>query len=150
MKILNEHELQDVMSACFRGRFIQVGVAFSNHERLHDFATAMRNEIDGKGAPCMFYARGTKNFKDIDTIWFDGGSNIRLFDVSDPWEMRGRRYDVVLYDEEISDELLAALKYCERSNSAYYIKQAYQYIPVDKAEDVDSKELDDFLNEFIK
>ena len=106
MRKLTAYELSDVLSACFRGTCIQVGIAFATHERLHDFAMAMRNEIDGKGAPCMFYARGTKTFRDIDTVWFDNGSNIRLFDVSDPWEMRGRRYDLVLYDEEIIEDLL--------------------------------------------
>lgn len=150
MRKLTAYELSDVLSACFRGTCIQVGIAFSTHERLHDFAMAMRNEIDGKGAPCMFYARGTKTFKDIDTVWFDNGSNIRLFDVSDPWEMRGRRYDLVLYDEAISEDLLEALRYCERPNAAYFLKQAHNYIPVDKVEAEDQKALDDFLNEFIK
>lgn len=150
MRKLNSDNLSDVLFTCAGCQCTQIGVAFSSHERLHDFAMAMRKEIEGIGAPCMFYARGTKNFKDVDTIWFDSGSNIRLFDVSDPWEMRGRRYDLVLYDEDIDEELIAALKYCERSDCAYHLKRAHAYTHVDWAEDDDSKELDDFLNEFIK
>lgn len=150
MRKLNSDNLSDVLCACAGSQCLQIGVAFSNHERLHDFAMAMRKEVEEIGAPCMFFARGIKNFKDIDSIWFDSGSNIRLFDVSDPWEMRGRRYDLVLYDEDINEELIEALQYCERHNCSYYLKRAHKYVPVDQIKDEDSKELDDFLNEFIK
>lgn len=150
MRKLTAGNLQDVLYACYSSKCMQIGIAFSTHKRLHDFAMSMRNEIEGEGAPCMFYARGTQNFRDIDTVWFDSGSNIRLFDVGDPWEMKGRRFDLVLYDEDISEELLEALGYCERSNASYLFKRMHQYVPEDKFENEDSKALDEFLNEFIK
>lgn len=150
MRKLTADNLQDILLACHTSDCMQIGIAFSTHERLHDFAMAMRNEIDGEGAPCMFYARGTKHFRDIDTVWFESGSNIRLFDVDDPWEMRGRRFDLVLYDDDIKEELLEALKYCERPNHNYLFKRMHQYVPEDKFENEDTKALDDFLNEFIK
>lgn len=150
MRKLIASNLQDALCTCYSSECMEIGIAFSTHKRLHDFAMSMRNEIDGEGAPCMFYARGTQNFRDIDTVWFESGSNIRLFDIGDPWEMRGCRFDLVLYDEDISEELLGALRYCERPNHAYLFKRMHQYVPEDRFENEDTEALDDFLNEFIK
>lgn len=86
--------------------------------------------------PATHYKRG------VDEIFFDTGSSIRMMDASDPGNLYGLTFDLVLYDPDISDkDVLAHLKSCE--SRSYYPKSK----PTTEME-IDTKPLDDFLNCF--
>lgn len=133
---LNEGSVADALLSCYNHFNRKVGIAFSTHKRMYDFAMSLQRQQREGLVPATHYKRG------VDEIFFDTGSSIRMVDASDPRNLYGRTFHEVLYDPDIKEEeVLAHLKSCERLACNPKPKQAPEM-------EIDNQPLDDFLNGF--
>lgn len=103
---------------------------------MYDFAMSMQLQHRDGLVPSTFYRHG------IDEIYFDTGSSIRMFNGSDPKNVCGRSFDLVIIDPDIAEEdTVQHLKSCERPYYNLRIKNA-------EIMEVDPQPLDEFLSEF--
>lgn len=139
---LTEESVADAMVSCYGTFNLKIGIAFSTHKEMYDFAMALQMLWRDGQVPSTHYKRG------IDEIWFDTGSSIRMFDVSEPSNLYGYRFDRVVYDAEIKDEdVLEHLRSCEVHPASYWLKRQKSSCKSDEME-IDTQPIDDFLNGF--
>lgn len=130
------------MFDCYNNSNRRVGIAFSSHQKLRDYALSLRGYHRDGLIPSAYY-QGR-----IDEVFFGAGSSIKMFDASNSVDCRGRRFDVVLYDPEIYDKVtLEWLQRYENPCSKYEFKNGTYFRPVAEME-VDTQPLDDFLDGF--
>lgn len=131
---LTAESVADAMLSCYNYFNRKVGIAFSSHKKMYDFAISLQRQQREGLVPATHYKRG------IDEIFFDTGSSIRMLDASDPRNAYGLDFDSVLYDPNIRDEdIKAHMASCERRR---FIPQSHREM------EIDTQPLDDFLSEF--
>lgn len=136
MLTLGSETITDVMVSCYNYFNRKVGIAFSSKKRMYDFAMSMYQQHGDGLIPCTFYKQ------DIDEIFFDTGSSIRMFNGTNPASVYGRDFDIVVIDPDITDEdIIQHLNSCERRSTPRRSGDM-------EFMDVDPKPLDDFLSEF--
>lgn len=137
MVTLSPKSVTETMIDCYDHYGLEVGIAFSTQKRMMDFALSMQQQYRDGLVPSVFYRQG------INTIYFDTGSSIRLFNGSDLKNAYGRDFDLVVIDPDIVDEdVIEYLKLCERRHFKKRLKNA-------ECMEVDPEPLDKFLSEFI-
>lgn len=139
---LTAESVANAMLSCYNHFNRRVGIAFASHTKMYDFAISLQRLQREGLVPATHYKRG------IDEIFFDTGSSIRMFDASNPRNVYGRRFDSVLYDQEIQEEdIKIHLASCEIGHSSIEFKNG-EYIRVKPEMEIDNQPLDDFLNGF--
>lgn len=131
---LNAGTLEDALVSCYNCFNRKVGIAFSTHKRMYDFAMSLQRQWRDGSVPATHYKSG------VDEITFDTGSSIRMVDASDQRNLYGHTFHIVLYDTDITDrDILEHLKSCERL--------LWHRQPKGEME-IDTQPLDDFLDGF--
>lgn len=139
---LTAESVADAMLSCYNHFNRKVGIAFTSHKKMYDFAMSLHRQQREGLVPATHYKRG------VDEIFFDTGSSIRMVNAGDPKNLYGLRFNTVLYDPEISEkEVLAHLESCEICHSSVQFKNG-EYIRVNPEMEIDTQPLDDFLNGF--
>lgn len=146
MRKLTAETLAEVLAVCSTEPCVHVGIVFPTEQKKSQFAHHLEKEVrDGK-LPSALY------LFDIYELWFESASNISILSANKS-KMRGHRYDIILYDEEVNDDKLEEIGYCERpielkrSALSKYFKWSFGSISED--ETVESPELDEFLGDFF-
>lgn len=145
MRKLTTETLAEALAICSVEPCVNVGIVFPTEERAKQFACDLEREVrDGK-IPSALY------LFDICELWFQSASNISMISVhSRKW--RGRRYDIILYDEELNDDQLEAVGNFERpiNMKKDALSKHFQWnFGTIADEDISAPELDEFLGDFL-
>lgn len=133
---LSSEAVTDVMVHCYNYFNYRVGIAFSTQKRMHDFASSMQQQYRDGLIPCTFYRQG------IDEIFFDTGSSIKMFNVTDLNNVLGRDFDIVVIDPDITGkDIIQHFELCEKRYRHFSIKNT-------ETMEVDPQPLDEFLSGF--
>ena len=146
MRKLTAETLSEVLAACSIEPCVHVGIVFPTEQKKNQFAHDLEKEVRNRRIPSALY------LFDIYELWFESASNISIMSANEA-KMRGRRYDIILYDEELNDDKLEEIGYQERpiemkrrSLSKYF---QWSFGTISEDETLESHELDEFLGDFI-
>lgn len=133
----------DVLIFCYENIKRDVGIAFSSRRRMEEFAKSLHRQQREGLVPATHY----KN--KIDELFFATGSRIKMFDASDPRNVYGRIFDIVVYDQKITDEdIKMHLESCERRQANMLFKNWFYHHAAKPDMEIDPQPLDDFLGGF--
>lgn len=144
MRKLTEETLAEALAVCCAKPCVNVGIVFPSEDRKTKFARELEKEVRGGQVPSALY------LFDINELWFESASNISMISAHSA-RRKGRKYDIILYDEQVSDDVLEELGYCERptpmkrDSLSKYFQWSFGAVDEEKAE---SPELDEFLGNF--
>lgn len=145
MRKLTSETLAEVLAICSTEPCVNVGIVFPSEQRTKQFAHDLEKEVfDGK-IPSALY------LFDICELWFQSASNISMISLRGT-KWRGRRYDIMLYDEELNDDALDEIGQYERpiNMKKDSLSRHFQWsFGTIADEDIEAPELDEFLGDFL-
>lgn len=146
MRKLTLDTLADVLTVCTVEPCVRVGIVFPTEAKKNQFARDLEKEVADGNVPSALY------LFDIYELYFESASKISMVSANSA-NWRGRQYDIILYDEQVSDDSLEAIGYHERPigmkrNSLSKYSQWSFGTVYDEDVIVESPELDAFLDEF--
>lgn len=144
MRQLTEESLAEALVICSTETCVNVGVVFKSESMKQVFAQDLEREVCDGRIPSALY------LFNIYQLWFESASNISILSVNSN-QLRGRRFDILLYDEQLSVDELKELSHYERPKAKKRdsLSKHFQWdFGVVSEEKIESPELDDFLGDF--
>lgn len=133
MDVLNSRSLLDAIEMCDSCSDMKIGILFENQWSLDEFAQTFRDEIQHRNmkgwvTPGLY-------LRTYQIIISPNGSTISLINCRDPSKLKSKRFDWVLYENGVNEDLLKAIVEIE------FIPSSSSTVQIDS-------ELDDFLKGF--